>query len=194
MTSSEAEIKSEILEMIADSNSLRKSREYCARFFCDNQQYLNILFDCAFDVDYDYHYKACWILEFVADLDLSLLSPRIPDLCNALSKYSHDGALRSIGRICLLLCQKNYRSAAAVLSNDQAKIFTDVSFAWLLGDSKVATKAYAMRILALNSKTDKSVVIPLKDAIEHGYPNHSAAYKAAAKDVLRQLSRDNLLS
>lgn len=191
MPSTKTQIRLEILDMIASSSSLRKSREYCGQFFYDNQRYLDILFECAFNVKYEYHYKACWILELVADLDLTLLVPRLQQLLAVLPHFHHDGALRSISRICMLLCE--HHQQAEILSESQNSLITDVCFEWLLGDQKVATKAYAMRTLLVKAKSDQSVVIPLKDAIQQGFPNHSAGYKSAAKDVLRQLSRFSLL-
>ena len=65
----------------------------------------------------------------------------------------------------------------------------DSSFEWLTGDCKVASKAYAMRILYEAGKLKTWIYPEMEIILESGYPKHSAAYKSAAKDVLKKIRK-----
>jgi hypothetical protein len=135
------------------------------------------------------HHKACWILELVLEKEIDWLKDFLPQFCNALPQFRHEGALRSVSKICLFCVQRHIRHRDNFLSPQQLQQVTEACFDWLISDAKVATKAYAMRALYLIGKSEDWIHPELQVILTQGFPLHSAAYKAAAKEILQKISR-----
>lgn len=178
--------------MIVSSDCHRKSREYCRDFLLQNRQHLPLLLKLALDTNQKFHYKACWILELIIEADVSIILPYIDIFSATLPNYKHDGALRSVSRICLMILTTHVSSTKiglSLITEKHVTLISEICFCWLIEDQKVATKVYAMRTLYEISKLRPAITAELKEAIVNGYADHSAGYKAASKDILRQMSR-----
>ncbi|MFY7729978.1 MAG: hypothetical protein ACOVRN_10710, partial [Flavobacterium sp.] len=76
----------------------------------------------------------------------------------------------------------------ATLSAQQKELITEACFDWLINpDGKVANKAYAMRTLYILGKDTEWVYPELKRILSEDFSAHSAAYKAAAKELLQKM-------
>jgi len=89
------------------------------------------------------------------------------------------------------LCQqffiaKNQTTIKAITRTDLEKM-TEVNFDWLIGDEKVATKAYAMESLELLGGAFKWVHPELKIILQRGIPEHTMAYSARARHILNKI-------
>lgn len=179
-----------LYQNIEKSTAHRPSRDFNANLIFENPALLKDLVAVAMDVSDINHHKACWILELVLEPNIEWLFPYLDPFCDILPLYSHDGAMRSISKIILFATRfhvKNRTSDAAFLSETQLKKMTEICFDWLIGNTKVASKAYAMRALFEIGKFNPAIYPELKDILEIGYSNHSAAYRAATKDLLRKM-------
>ena len=175
---------------IEQSSAHRPSRDFNASLIFENPDLLKDLMTIALDPTDKYHYKACWILELVLEKNIGWLSPYLDDFCNSLSLYSHDGAIRSVSKIVQFAATfhcNGLQSGAAFLTELQLKKMTEVCFDWLIGDEKVASKAYAMRALFEIGKLQPWIYPELREILENGYAEHSAAYKAATKELLKRM-------
>jgi hypothetical protein len=106
-------------------------------------------------------------------------------LGKTLKHYTHEDAKRSISKIVLEYIKYKKNNLPIAFT----KQCIEACFDWLIHDDKVATKAYAMRALwSLRQKHDW-ILPELKDIITKDFSFHSAGYKAAAKDVLRNLQK-----
>ena len=128
-------------------------------------------------------FKACWSLELIFELQLELLLPYLDDFIDKISVYTNDSAIRPVSKICLFLS----KSKTVKLSENQETKIIEGCLDWLIQDEKVAAKAYSMRALYNFGKKHDWINEELKMILSQDYPNHSAAYKAAAKDILRKL-------
>ena len=79
------------------------------------------------------------------------------------------------------------KSKTIKLTEIQETKIIETCLDWLIQDEKVASKAYSMRALYNFNKKHSWINEELKMILSQDYPNHSAAYKAAAKDILRKL-------
>ena len=170
---------------IAKSTAHRKSREYNKDFVFSQPALLEDLVAIAFNVNDKNHHKACWILELICEEKMELFIPFIEDFCSTLSKYKSDSAIRSISKICLFLSN----AKKITLTETQEEKIIETCLDWLIQEEKVAAKAYAMRTLYFFGKKQNWIYTELQTILPQDSPNHSPAYKACAKDILRRIEK-----
>lgn len=173
---------------IANSNAHRPIRDLLSRKVLSDESLLPQLMDIALHVHDVNHHKACWILELVIEVQINLLTNYIDTFTEALSAIKHDGALRSVSKICLFAI-KHSEKHPEFLKKRHTELITEACFDWLIDpEGKVATKAYAMRTLQIAGKTDTWIYPELHRILQEDTLKHTAAYRSAAKDVLRKIS------
>ncbi|MNX84224.1 hypothetical protein D3C86_1160160 [compost metagenome] len=172
-------MNSDFIQKLEKSTAHRPSRESLSNEVCENPDLLQYLMGVFFNIKDRSHHKACWVSELVFEKNIDWLS-----------SYSHDGALRSVSKICLFSASrhlKKLKSGEVFLTDNQLELMIESCFDWLITDQKVATKAYAMRALYYFGKVKDWVYPELKVILQQDYPNHSAAYKLASKEILTKL-------
>lgn len=184
-------MSSSLYERIRNCSAHRKPRDDNKDYILANPAEFARLVAFAFDVaDKDSH-KACWILEIVAFEKLEWFMTPLDFICANLSKLKDESAIRPISKICQLLVEAHFKKPGAgiSLSQEQLQKIIEADFDWLIGDTKVAAKAYAMRTLFTIGKQLDWIHPELKTILNKDYPHHSAAYKAAAREILKKLNR-----
>jgi hypothetical protein len=169
---------------IAKSNAGTNSRTRIRDFVLHNPEHLKELVDLATDLDNKNHYKAIWIIEMLAETNPKMLASFADIICDTISKYKHESAIRGISRTAFFLST----SKAISLTETQEEKLIAISLDWLIGDAKVAPKAYAMYILCHYAKNQQWIKEELKNIINKDFANHSAGYKAAAREVLKKIN------
>lgn len=153
----------------------------------DNPELLPDLLDIAFDVKDKSHHKACWILELVMEAKIEWLIPHLDLFCDALAHYRDESAIRPISKICLFAVTRHHKQP--FLSAKHSEQITEACFDWLIDpNGKVAAKAYAMRALFLIGKKEGWIYPELQRILSEDSVKHTAAYKAAARDILRRIT------
>lgn len=180
-------MKSEFYLQVINSNAHRWQRDLNCELALQNDENLNELFKLAFDLSEKNHFKACWALELVLDQKLELIEPHLTTFCSTISKYQNDSAIRPMSKICQFLS----KSKTVKLSEKQEQQIIETCLDWLIQDEKVATKAYAMRALYSFSKKHEWIATELQTILSQDYSNHTAAYKGAARDILKRLNKGN---
>lgn len=183
-------MNSGFIEKLENSTAHRPIRDSLSNEVCENPELLKELMTVLLDIKDKSHHKACWVSELVYERNIDWLSPYLDVFSKTLSSYSHDGALRSVSKICLFSAAhhlKKLKSGESFLSEEQLELMIESCFDWLITDQKVATKAYAMRALYSFGKVKDWVYPELKTILQQDYPNHSAAYKMASKEILMKL-------
>lgn len=171
---------------IANSTAHRPIRDLISGQVLDNPELLPGLLHIAFNVNDKSHHKACWILELVMEAKIEWLSPYLDAFCNTLKDYTHEGALRSISKICLFAVTTHKKQQ--FLNPVHLEQITESCFDWLIDpDGKVATKAYAMRALFVIGKKEDWIYPELQRILSEDSVKHTAAYKGAAKDILKRI-------
>lgn len=175
-----------LYQSIEKSTAHRPSRDYHCEMIFDQPHLLDDLMLLAFNTKDKNHHKACWVLELVFERNILWLAPFLEEFCGTLPLWTHDGAVRSVSKICMFATEKQSKSNQFLTAVQTTKI-TETCFDWLIGDTKVASKAYAMRALFEIGKKNDWIYAELITLLELGYPLHSPAYQAAAKEILRKI-------
>jgi len=172
---------------IEDSTAHRIIRDSIATEVIANPELFPHLFNSAFNVSDKNHHKAFWILELVCYKNLKFLEKHLDFFCSNIKNLKDESAIRPAAKICQLLILSYYKKKEVQLSEKQLEEIIETSFDWLINDIKVATKAYSMRTLYLLGQHYDWIHPELKTIITKDFPNHSAAYKAVAKEVLKKI-------
>ena len=174
-------------KQIAKSTAHRPIRDLLSGAVLQDKNLLGELVNIALNIKDPNHHKACWILELVMEAKIDWLADYLPEFCTTLPQINHEGALRSVSKICMFAV-KHRQKYPGFLSTIQVEQITEASFDWLIDpDGKVATKAYAMRTLHLLGKENDWIYPELKRILSEDASKHSAAYIAAAKDILKKI-------
>lgn len=170
-------------KLLEQSTAHRLNREIIRDYIFQNKDKLHHLMEIGLNENDKIHFKACWSLELIFELELELIIPYLDKFVSKLSQYKNDSAKRPVSKICLFLS----KSKTIQLSENQETKIIEACLDWLIQEEKVASKAYSMRALYNFGKKHDWINDELKTILSQDYPNHSAAYKAAAKDILRKL-------
>jgi hypothetical protein len=172
---------------IAKITAHRPIRDVLSGAVLQDKDLFKQLVDIALNVDDQHHHKACWILELVMEAKIEWLKEYCDAFCNSLSRIKHHGALRSISKICLFAVQHNLKQHEFLAAKHVDQI-AEACFDWLIDPAgKVATKAYAMRTLHILGAQKSWIYPELKRILSEDASKHSAAYIAAAKDILKRI-------
>lgn len=179
---------------IENSTAHRPIRNLLSAQALSDYSLYKILAETALNIEDKNHYKACWTLELVCEEKIELFYNYLDGFCNVLPKYKHEGAIRSVSKICLFLINNHYKKLKAghsPLSEKQIQQIAETCFDWLITDVKVASKAYAMKTLYYIGK-DKNhpwIFPELKHILVQDFHKYSAGYKAAAKNTLIKMEK-----
>lgn len=167
----------------------REDRLVIAEFILNNKNYLDELITICFTPLDKNNHKACWILEFVSYKELIWLQPYVDFLCNNLKHLTDESAMRPVAKIVQLLVISHYKKTknSILLSEENLQKLIEASFDWLINDTKVATKAYSIRTLYILGNHYNWIHPELEIILGKDYANHSAAYKAVAREVLKKI-------
>ena len=179
------------------TSEFQKKLEYVTGYRVNRQKYANEvlnnpalfpeLLELCFDTSNKNASKACWILEFVCYEKLEWLTAYLDFFCSNIKNLKDESAIRPAAKICQLLVLSHFKKKEIQLSEKHLEEIIESSFDWLINDIKVATKAYSMRTLYNLGQHYDWIHPELKTIITKDYPNHTAAYKAVAKEVLKRM-------
>ncbi|MEN2400232.1 hypothetical protein GKZ90_0010615 [Flavobacterium sp. MC2016-06] len=170
-------------------NAYRENRLKVAQDVLENKKYFNELVTICFSPSEKNNHKACWILEFVSYEELNWLEPHLDLIFENLKHLKQESSLRPIAKIIQLLVKSHYKKAenSVVLSEENLQNCIEASFDWLIKDTKVATKAYSIRTLYVLGNHYDWIHPELQIILNKDYSDHSAAYKAVAREVLKKI-------
>ncbi|HZH69682.1 MAG TPA: adenylosuccinate lyase [Flavobacteriaceae bacterium] len=167
----------------------KKSREDLAFFVMSNPKEFEKLLHFAFQHKKEISYKAAWVLEMVCIYKLEMIYPQIDLFLKNISKATYDQSVRPFAKICELLITAHYRkNTTLTLNTSQKELVATICFDWLIGNQKVACKAYAMQCLYLLGKEIHWIHSELNPVLLNDFPKESAAYKARARHIIRKIS------
>ena len=182
-------MSSELQRKLDYVNAYRENRLKAAQEILENKDLFDELVAICFSPSDKNNHKACWILEFVAYEELLWLQPHLDFFCSNIKILKDESAIRPIAKVVQLLVKSHYQKAenSILLSEENLQELIEISFDWLITDVKVATKAYSIRTLYLLENHYDWIHPELKIILEKDFGDHSAAYKAVAKEVLKKI-------
>ena len=183
----------DLYALLETTTAHRQSRALAAQSVLDHPSYISDLFEIIrTNTTPKIVIKAAWILEFIFKKNILLLSPYTAIFFTLLPSIKQEGAIRSFSKICECFIEEIYlRDGTSLKKNftkDYQKILIETTFDWLIGDYKVAVKAYAMTVLFYLGKDNSWIHPELKAILELNYASGSPAYKARAKTILKKLN------
>jgi len=180
---------SELQKKLDYVNAYRENRLKAAQDVLENPSLFSELVSICFSPEDKNNHKACWILEFVSYEELHWLQPHLDFFCSNLKILKDESSLRPIAKVTQLLVKSHYKKNenGIQLSEKNLQDCIEASFDWLIADVKVATKAYSIRTLYILGNYYDWIHPELKVIIDKDYADHSAAYKAVAKEVLKKI-------
>jgi hypothetical protein len=167
----------------------RASRTLVAQEILENPSLFEELVSICFLPTDKNNHRACWILEFVSYEELLWLQPHVDFFFSNLKILKNESSIRSIAKVLQLLVKSHYQKDknSILLSEENLQDCIEASFDWLINDIKVATKAYSIRTLHLLGNHYDWIHPELKIILDKDYGDHSAAYKAVAREVLKKI-------
>ncbi|MGV3697285.1 hypothetical protein [Flavobacterium sp.] len=175
----------EFYNRVSKSNAGTECRNGIRDFVLQNPEYLEAVIAFGTDLANKNQYKGVWIIEMLAETHPQLLVPYINRICDVASHYKHESAIRGISRAINFLTQSKQIS----LTEEQQERFMEISLDRLIGDAKVAPKSFALHALGHYAQKHEWIKDELRNIISKDFPSQSAGYKAAAREVLRKISR-----
>ncbi len=170
---------------IAKSDASTNCRNNLKKSVLDDADLLVDLIQIATTIADENHYKAVWITEMIAETHTNLLTGFTSHLIDSFSKCKHQSAVRGMSRVAYFIGTSN----KITLTESEEEKVIETCLDWLIGDAKVAPKAYAMYTLSHFAKSHDWIATELQNIIEKDFARQSAGYKAAAKEVLKKISR-----
>jgi len=178
-------------KQISESTAHRPSREFNSDFVLNNPEFFKNLVAIAFNANDKFHYKACWILELVVEAKTDWMTDYSVDFCKIIPFYKHEGAVRSVSKICLFLARfhlEQRKIRKPFLSQKQLQQITETCFDWLISDTKVASKVYAIYTLFEIGKLNDWIYPELKEILQKDFSVHSPAYQSASRNILKRIN------
>ncbi|QLG43910.1 adenylosuccinate lyase [Costertonia aggregata] len=183
--------KEELFRTLNYVDATREKRLNMSKRVLEQPQLLKPLIQIAFEEDNPISCKAAWVLEFVTKQKLSLIFPHLDFFMNNINKLHLESSVRPVAKICEELVlnhfSKNKITAQEELTIKHLEKITAACFDWLIGNFKVAPKAYAMTTLLKLGEVFDWIHPELRLILEQNYHTGSAAYKARARMVLKKL-------
>ncbi|HSD14837.1 MAG TPA: hypothetical protein VLB74_09340 [Flavobacterium sp.] len=176
-------MKEILFSRLEKSNASTECRNGLRDFIFDHPEQLKDLIAFGTDLYNKNHHKAVWIMEMIAEVKTEMLLPHINTICETISGYKHDSAIRGMSRVAYFLgTSKNI-----TLTEFQKEKLIEICLDWLIRDERVACKAYAMKTLVHFGKKEPWINEELREIIDRDYAQQSAGYKAVAREVLGKI-------
>ena len=145
------------------------------------------LLDIVFMVNDKTSCRAAWVLEFVCEKNSYAIIPYLDDFTANLKKLHLDSSIRPMAKICFFMAQKHSNNKPDTLKSKHKELIIEACFDWMIGNQKIAAKAYAMDALYLLGKEFSWVHPQLVEILKQDFHSQSAGYKVRAKRILKKL-------
>jgi hypothetical protein len=176
-------------QAIESSTAHRPIRDTLSGMVLHDPELLPVLIGVALDVQNKNHHKAGWILELVLENNIECLVPYLDVFCRTLSSFSNESSIRSISKICMFAAKYHLKKKATFLTENQVQLIIETCFDWLITDTKVASKVYAMRALFEFGKLQDWIYPELQEILPKDFANQSAGYHSASKKLLQLMAK-----
>jgi hypothetical protein len=165
----------------------RVVRNELAGEIIENQSLFSELIQRCFQFSNKSAPKAFWILELICYEKLEWLVPHLDYFCSNIKNLTHDSAIRPAAKIGLLLTISHFKKKEISLTENQLQQISETCFDWLITDTKVASKCYAIRSLHLLGYHFDWIHPELKIILEKEYSSHSLSYQAVGREILKKI-------
>ncbi|MDY0781455.1 adenylosuccinate lyase [Tenacibaculum sp. IB213877] len=178
-------------------NAARENREKAANTVLTHTELFSQLVEYTFKTDDKLSIKAAWILEWICThYGLDKLLPHLEYFTKNLHTLQFDSATRPCAKICehiaIAYDLEQEHPIKSNLTSEQIDKIIEVGFDWLMGNQKIAVKAYTMTTLFLFGKQIDWVHPELEHIIKTKVIHESKGCEARGKHVLRLIEKQKL--
>ncbi len=163
-----------------------------ASLILENPDLIRPLLEIVFEEKDPISNRASWVLEFTLKKKLQYIYPHLDFFTSNINSIRLDSSVRPLAKICEFLTKayfsKTKNEAQKALKEIHLKAMSASCFDWLIGNYKVAAKAYSMTSLLLLGRKFNWIHPELKMVLEQNYAEGSAAYKARARMTLAKIN------
>lgn len=182
----------QLYEQLKNVNHSQEKRLYYSQMMLNQPELIPLLLDILFKTDDKMSCKAAWVLEFMCGENLNAIIPYLETFTLNLHTVHLDSAVRPVAKICEYLAKAN-DSSDNIFIKDALKPkyksrIIEVCFDYMINNEKVAAKAYAMSTLYLLGKEENWIHPELAIILERDFPSQSAAFKARARYILKDIN------
>lgn len=172
-------------------NHSRENRMYYAQMVINDSSLIPKLIEILMLVDDKVSPRAAWVLEFACKDNLDIIIPYLDVFTQNMHRVKKEQAVRPVAKICEYLANayfyKTENKVKESLTQTHKERIVEVAFEYMIGDYKVAPKAYSMTTLYLFGKEFDWIHPELAIILERDFHKESAAFKARARHVLKKL-------
>lgn len=172
-------------------DQMQEERQQAVKIIRDDPSGIPLLLEFIIESEEKHGFKVGWLLDLVLQEDLALILPYLDIFTSGLSGLKNESAIRPMAKICEALCLRYFSKKDTLyrqhIRKTHRKRMAESCFDWLVGDHKVAAKAYAMTALFELGKEFDWIHPELELILQANYATGSAGYKARARKVLNRL-------
>lgn len=179
----------QLVAIIAQTTGYKKSRQDTADYVMTHPEVMDDFMRICFENTNPDHYKACWAMELITLEQLNKLQNYLSLICSKSKTLSNESAIRPLSKVIFLLLEAHYKNSKTEIhfTKTQLQELIELNFDWLITDTKVASKVYAMRSLQLLGKEFDWIHPELETILVKDFSNHTAAYKSVSKHILKKI-------
>jgi len=185
--------KTELYRSLNYVDATREKRTQMASLILDHPEAIGPLLEIIFTEEEPISNRAAWVLEFALKKRLHYLYPHLDYFSSNIGKLRLDSSVRPMAKICEFLTKAYFaqteNEAQKMVGKTHLEAMATACFDWLIGDFKVAAKAYSMTSLFLLGQKFHWIHPELKMVLERHYAQGSAAYKARARMTLAKIGQ-----
>jgi len=157
----------------------RKNIDIIAKNIGNNLNEFQKIVDIVYSEKAPLPQRASWVIATISEKHPSLITAFIEQFISSIDEFKIAGIKRNI---LLALCNQK------IPKKLQSKLI-DYCYKYIMSSAEpVAIKVHSMQIIANLCKEHPDLIPELKIVIEEGTQKNSAAFKARAKMILKQLS------
>lgn len=176
--------EAELLSDIKKCTALKKDRLRLMHRVLDDVKLIKPLLNLSFNTTHPDSHRAAWIIELLCLYDIEIIKVHLTYFTSNLKNLRIDSAKRPMAKICSLIL---HPKKGLVLSQLQKQNITATCFDWMIDDSAVAVKVYAMTSLYELGKEIDWIHTELKTILEKNYSTSSAGYQCRAREILKKI-------
>ncbi|HJR99331.1 MAG TPA: hypothetical protein VJ780_00235 [Flavobacterium sp.] len=179
----------QLAAIINQTTGYKNSRQATADYVIAHSELLSDFMTICFEIENPDHYKACWAMELIALENLDCFQKHLSLICSKSKILTNESAIRPLSKVIFLLIEAHYKTSkpTIIFNKTELQELIEINFDWLITDTKVASKVYAMRSLLLLGKEFQWILPELQTILIKDFSEHTAAYKAVSKHILKKI-------
>ncbi|MBS9463855.1 hypothetical protein KIM67_15650 [Flagellimonas sp. 389] len=138
-------------------------------------------------------FNASWVFDHLMRKKLEFLLPHYETFINGLAELKSESIIRPMAHVCELSMEKYFKKKGSRfrehISDELLERIMTINFDWLIGDYKVATKAFAMSSLFYLGTNYDWIHPELKIILEQNIHGATPGYRSKASKILAALKK-----